>query len=149
MFDEKIVFDESLFQNKFFVKHFRVWSNNFSCLHRFPLFHQTGEEKTVNRITIWTFYIIIRKFLFQKLNKKLDLSLNMADTGDNPSSDEELSNNWGICIAHAKHFFKSHQILQDKFPDYCFEETIFFSSFYPTSCWASSWLFVIRISKFW
>ena len=62
MFDEKIVFDESLFQNKFFVKHFRVWSNNFSCLHRFPLFHQTGEEKTVNRITIQTFYIIIRMF---------------------------------------------------------------------------------------
>ena len=24
IFDEKIVFDESLFQNKFFVKHFRV-----------------------------------------------------------------------------------------------------------------------------
>ena len=85
------MFDESLFQNKFFVKHFRVWSNNFSCLHRFPLFHQTGEEKTVNRITIRTFYIIIRMFLFQKLNKKIDLSLNMADTGDNPSSDEELS----------------------------------------------------------
>ena len=91
MFDEKIVFDGSLFQNKFFVKHFRVWSNNFSCLHRFPLFHQTGEEKTVNRITIQTFYIIIRMFLFQKLNKKIDLCLNMADTGDNPSSDEELS----------------------------------------------------------
>ena len=30
-------------------------------------------------------------FLFQKLNKKIDLSLNMADTGDNPPSDEELS----------------------------------------------------------
>ena len=30
-------------------------------------------------------------FLFQKLNKKIDLSLNMADTGDNPSSGEELS----------------------------------------------------------
>ena len=29
-------------------------------------------------------------FLFQKLNKKIDLSLNMADTGDNPSSDEDL-----------------------------------------------------------
>ena len=70
MFDEKIVFDESLFQNKFFVKHFRVWSNNFSCLRRFRLFHQTGEEKTVNQITIWTFYIIIGMFLFQKLNKK-------------------------------------------------------------------------------
>ena len=55
-------------------------------MHRFPLFHQTGEEKTVNRITIR-----IRMFLFQKLNKKIDLSLNMADNGDNPSSDEELS----------------------------------------------------------
>ena len=30
-------------------------------------------------------------FLFQKLNKKIDLSLNTADTGDSPSSDEELS----------------------------------------------------------
>ena len=30
-------------------------------------------------------------FLFQKLNEKIDLSLNMADTGDDPSSDEELS----------------------------------------------------------
>ena len=27
-------------------------------------------------------------FLFQKLNKEIDLSLNMAGTGDNPSSDE-------------------------------------------------------------
>ena len=53
-------------------------------MHRFPLFHQTGEEKTVNRITI-------QMFLFQKLDKKIDSSLNMADTGDNPSSDEELS----------------------------------------------------------
>ena len=45
MFDEKIVFDESLFQNKFFVKHFPVWSNNFPCLHRFPLFHQAEQVK--------------------------------------------------------------------------------------------------------
>ena len=30
-------------------------------------------------------------FLFEKLNKKIDLPLNMADNGDNPSSDKELS----------------------------------------------------------
>ena len=137
MFDEKIVFDESLFLVKFFIKHFRVWSNNFLCLHRFLLFHQTGEEKTVNWFTIRMFYIIIWMFLFEKLNKKTDLPLNMADTGDNPSSDKELSKK-------GKDGLKT--IYSAKEPAM---EAIFFSSFYPTSCWASSWFFVIRISKLW